>query len=138
MRHINKLGHGSIAVAQQIAYWHTINRHIHMKTIKFSSNLFRKRNLIHDNFFDTGIHHQYQEQFNKYFSNSFNMKPNDKTRFFSRYERNFLLYHSLRYSNRKKSNNFIETTQDSSDFRKSATVEIIFFFSICDEDFVFF
>ena len=49
-----------------------------------------------------------------------------------------MLYHSLSYSKRKKCNSFTATIQDSSDFQKSATVEIIFFFRFCNEDFIFF
>ena len=40
LHHLSKLGHGSIAIAQQMAYWHTIDRYIHSKTVKFSSSLF--------------------------------------------------------------------------------------------------
>ena len=57
LHHMNKLDHSSVVIAQQIHYWYTINRHIHMKTI----NIFRiylKKKLIHDNFFNTDTHYQ--------------------------------------------------------------------------------
>ena len=138
LHHISKLSHGSIAIGEQIAYWHTINRYLHLKTTKFSSNLFKKRNLICDNFFNLSIRHQYQEAFDECFLRIFGVEANSKIQFFSRYERNFLIYHSLSYSNRKRSNSFIATVQDNSSCRNSSTAEMLFFFRSHDEDFVFF
>ncbi|CAM4771130.1 unnamed protein product [Rotaria magnacalcarata] len=138
LHHLYKLAHGTVALAQQMAHWHTINRCLQATDNKFSSKLFETKKFLEKNFFNHNVKRQFKEEFKKCFVEYFGVESISSIKFYSRYQDGLIVYHSLSYTNKKKSSSYNVSIMNQSNARTSTTGQIIFFFEYNNGSFAFF
>ncbi|CAF4403867.1 unnamed protein product [Rotaria magnacalcarata] len=138
LHHLYKLAHGTVALAQQMAHWHTINRCLQATDNKFSSKLFETKKFLEKNFFNHNVKRQFKEEFKKCFVEYFGVESISSIKFYSRYQDGLIVYHSLSYTNKKKSSSYNVSIMNQSNARTSTTGQIIFFFEYNNGNFAFF
>ena len=137
LHHLHKLAHGNVALAQQMAHWHLVNRRL-QTTKKFTSRLLETKKFPEDDFFNHNVKDQFEQAFKRCFVKYFGAVSVDSLEFYSRYQNGFITYHSISYSNRKDSSSYNVSVMNQTSARGSITAEIIFFFKFSNENFVFF
>ncbi|CAF4876804.1 unnamed protein product, partial [Rotaria sp. Silwood1] len=106
LNHIAKLSHGSISLGQQISYWWCIHRQINSRKMINRPTLFTKSELILDSFFVYDVIENYRQEFDLAYNQTFGEFPPQSMKFYSRYVHGLIVYHSMSYSRRNKSNSF--------------------------------
>ncbi|CAF2048278.1 unnamed protein product [Rotaria magnacalcarata] len=135
-----KLAHGSVVLGCQMAYWWCIVRQISSKQTKYSIDLFTECKIIRDDFIDIGMVRIYEQEFDLIFYGTFNEFPCEPFKYYSRFKNGMILYHSLSYIRRGKSNSYTVRIENRRDSTQSIFYygQLLFFFERENESFVFY
>jgi hypothetical protein len=136
----DKLAHGSVNLGDQIAFWWCVYRQINSRKTQYCSKSLTEEHLIIDNFFDYNTFNNYAQEFYLVFNQVFGQFPDATFKYYSRYQRGLITYHSLLYTRRQNSNSYSVCVQDKTNPMKLVTFygQILFFFYIKNEPFFFF
>ena len=139
MQEFEKLAHGSTRLCEQISFWWCVLRQARSNQVRYSPRLFTDEQPVVDSFFDDFILKNYHQEFDLVFNQMFGEFPASSLKYYSRYQRGLIIYHSLSYTRRQNSNSYSVCVVDASDPMKSILCygEIIFFFNVNGESFCF-
>ena len=139
LHEFEKLAHGSTLLGEQICFWWCIFRQIRSKQVQYSSNLFTNERLVCDNFFDYHNLNNYRQEFDLVFNQMFGEFPNLSLKYYSRYHRGLIIYHSTSYSRRQNSNSYSVCVKDELDPIQLILYcgHILFFFYVHDKPYLF-
>ncbi|CAF4153181.1 unnamed protein product [Rotaria sp. Silwood2] len=101
-----KLAHGSIVLAEQMAFWWCIFRQIRSREVQYYPSLLTDEQLINDSFIDFNKLNNYTQEFNLVYMQTFSELPNSSLKYHSRYKRGLIIYHSLSYNRCQNSNSY--------------------------------
>ncbi|CAF3803955.1 unnamed protein product [Rotaria sp. Silwood1] len=96
LHYLRKMAHGTTSLAQQIAFWYTIDRKLNTRK-KYSVDLLTKQELRRDIFFDNSIRILYQQAFQNACHLFFGLHIDHVIEYISRFESGLKMYHSLAY-----------------------------------------
>ncbi len=136
----DKLAHGSVILADQIAFWWCVYRQIRSREVQYSSKLFTEEHLVIDNFFDFNTLNNYDQEFRLVFNQIFGEFPDSSLKYYSRYQRGLIMYHSMSYNRRHNCDSYSVCVKNETDPMKLSLWygQILFFFYIQNEPFFFF
>lgn len=139
LREFEKLAHGSTRLCEQICFWWSILRQARSKEVRYSRRLFTDEQPILDGFFDQFILNSYRQEFDLVFNQMFGEFPVSSLKYYSRYQRGLIVYHSLSYTRRCNCDSYSVCVLDGSNRIKFISYhgEIIFFFNMNGESFCF-
>ncbi|CAF3384668.1 unnamed protein product [Rotaria sp. Silwood2] len=100
LHYLRKLAHGTNSLAQQVAFWYTVDKRLNM-TNKYTIDLLTLQQLRHDPFFDEDVRIRYQGKFRHAFYLFFDQTIDSSLEYASRLQFGIQLYHSLSYSRKK-------------------------------------
>lgn len=123
-----------------MAFWWCIYRQIRSREVHYCSRLLTDEYFINDNFFDYNTLKNYSQEFTLMFNQVFGQFPSASLKYYARYQRGLITYHSLMYTRRFNSNSYSVCVKNDNDPTKLlfSYGEIIFFFYFNDEPFFFF
>jgi hypothetical protein len=132
LHEFEKLAHGSTLLCEQISFWWCIFRQIGSKEVRYSSKLFTDEQLMVDNFFDYHSLNIYRQEFDLVFDQMFGEFPSLSCKYYSRYKRGLIIYHSISYNRRQNSNSYNVCIIDESNPVQSVLYygQILFFFYV--------
>ncbi|CAF4411014.1 unnamed protein product [Rotaria magnacalcarata] len=103
LQHFAKLAHGTLALGNQICFWWSIWSQIRPRQIQYSPTLFLNAQLVDNSFLDYTIVQSYDQEFALTYNQMFGKFPDVSIKYYCRYQRGLLLYHSLIYNRGEKS-----------------------------------
>lgn len=139
MYEFEKLAHGSTLLCQQISFWWCVFRQIHSREAGYSSNLLTDEQLISDHFFNDDVLNNYRQEFHLVYNQMLGEFPNSSLRYYSRYQRGLIIYHSMSYSRRGNSSSYDVCLKDDSNPMQLVLYygQILFFFYVNHKPFLF-
>ncbi|CAF2795137.1 unnamed protein product [Rotaria sp. Silwood2] len=135
LHYLRKMAHGTTSLAQQIAFWYTIDKKLNTKK-KYSVDLLTKQELRRDIFFDNNIRILYQQAFQNACHLFFGLHIDHVVEYISRFGSGLKMYHSLAYLRKRSTASHRVCVPNPRCTKKICFGEIIFFFSYRQENFL--
>ena len=126
-------------LVNKISFWWSVFSQIHSTRVQYNPKLLTDEKLMEDTFLDWNIQSNYRQEFELIYRQVFGELPDTSIKFYSRYQRGLLVFHSMMYSRGEQCCSYnvcvkINGNETSSCLRYG---QILFFFYVKNEPFLF-